>query len=100
MGSPTDSNPTFSRETGGDHGSTQDVPSIAGPQIEKLNYGVSCVELDYGTITARNQLIKNVINPLMDMIDAYLKPDHIVDSKTKYKVALVVTSTREIDTVQ
>jgi hypothetical protein len=76
------------------------VTEIQGPEVDKKNYAVECVELDYGTITARNQLIKNVINPLMDIIDAYLKPDHIIDSKTKYKVALVVTSTREIDTVQ
>jgi hypothetical protein len=71
-----------------------------GPQIETLNYGVSCIDLDYGTMSARNQLIKNAIHPLLDMIDAYLKPDHVVDSKTKYKLAIVVTSTREIDTVQ
>jgi hypothetical protein len=76
------------------------VTEVQGPEVERKNYGVECTDLDFGSITARNQLIKNVINPLMDMIDAYLKPDHIVDSKTKYKVALVVTSTREIDTVQ
>jgi hypothetical protein len=76
------------------------MTEVQGPQIEKQNYAVECVDLDYGIITARNQLIKQVINPLMDMIDAYLKPDHVIDSKTKYKVSLVVSSTREIDTVQ
>jgi len=76
------------------------MTEIQGPEVDKKNYAVECVDLDYGILCARNQLIKNVINPLMDMIDAYLKPDHVIDSKTKYKVALVVTSTREIDTVQ
>jgi len=70
-----------------------------GPQHEKLNYGVEAVGIDYGLICARNQLIKNVINPLLDKIDIVLKPDHVIDSKTQYKVAIVITSTREIDTV-
>ncbi len=71
-----------------------------GPSIEKLNYAVECKEIDYGLLTARNQLIKRIINPLMDMIDETLKPDHVVDSKTSYTLSLVVTSTREIDTLQ
>jgi hypothetical protein len=71
-----------------------------GPSIEKLNYAVECKEIDYGLLTARNQLIKRIINPLMDMIDETLKPDHVVGSKTSYTLSLVVTSTREIDTVQ
>jgi hypothetical protein len=76
------------------------MTSIEGPSIEKLNYAVECKDLDYGLICARNQLIKRVINPLMDMIDNTLKPDHVIDSKTVYTLSLVVTSTREIDTVQ
>jgi hypothetical protein len=71
-----------------------------GPSVEKLNYAVECKDIDFGLLSARNQLIKKVINPLMDMIDTTLKPDHVIDSKTVYTVSLVVTSTREIDTVQ
>ena len=71
-----------------------------GPETERQNYAVECKDIDYGLITARNQLIKKVINPLMDMIDAKLKADHVVDSKTVYTVSLVVTSTRDVDTVQ
>jgi len=74
--------------------------SPQGPLIEKLNYAVECKDLDYGIITARNQLIKQVFHPLMDMIEQTLKPDHVVDSKTKYTLSLVITSTRDIDTVQ
>ena len=72
----------------------------AGPETERQNYAVECKDIDYGLFTARNQLIKKVINPLMDMIDAKLKADHVVDSKTVYTVSLVVTSTRDVDTVQ
>ena len=31
---------------------------------EKLNYGVECKDIDFGLLTARNQLIKRVISPL------------------------------------
>lgn len=71
-----------------------------GPETMRLNYAVECKDLDFGLLCARNQLIKRVINPLMDMIDAKLKYDHVVDSKTVYTVSLVVTSTRDVDTVQ
>jgi hypothetical protein len=76
------------------------TPLPKGPETEKRNYAVECKDLDYGLITAPNQLVKRVINPLMDMIYAKLKPDHIVDSRTVYTLSLVVTSTSEIDTVQ
>ena len=79
---------------------TQADECVFGPQVETLNYGVECTGCDYGLITARNQLISRVINPLIDTIMETLKPDHIVDSGTTYKVAVVITSTREIDTVQ
>jgi hypothetical protein len=79
---------------------TQPITVPLGPAVEKLNYAVECKDLDYGIVTAPNQLIKRVINPLMDMIYQTLKPDHVVDSKTKYTLSLVITSTRDIDTVQ
>ncbi len=71
-----------------------------GPSVERLNYAVECTDIDFGLLSARNQLIKKVINPLMDLIDERLKPDRVIDSHTVYKLSLVVTSTREIDTVQ
>lgn len=76
------------------------MTDVQGPLTEKQNYAVECKDLDYGIITARNQLIKQVFHPLMDMIEQTLKPDHVVDSRTKYTLSLVVTSTRDIDTVQ
>jgi uncharacterized lipoprotein YajG len=67
-------------------------------QIEKLNYGAECIDLDFGIMNARNQLISKVINPLLDMILAKIKADRVVGAE--YKVSIVVTSTRDIDTVQ
>lgn len=72
----------------------------AGPAVETLNYGVSCKGVDFGMLTARNQLISKVINPLLDQILVPLKQDHVIDSETKYVVNVVVTATRDIDTVQ
>ena len=63
---------------------------------EKLNYGVECKDIDFGLLTARNQLIKRVISPLLDMIDPQVKADHVIDSETVYTVSVIVTSTREI----
>jgi hypothetical protein len=77
---------------------------IAGPEVEKLNYAAECLGLDFGLINARNQLIKQVCNPLLDMIINSIKEDRALrsgtDSETKYKVAIVISSTRDIDTVQ
>ena len=79
-------------------------PQVKGPEVEKLNYACECVNLDFGIINARNLLISKVCNPLLDMIVASIKQDRALrqgtDSETKYKVAIVVTSTRDIDTVQ
>lgn len=69
-------------------------------QIEKLNYGAECIDLDFGIMNARNQLISKVINPLLDMILAKIKADRVVGAEAEYKVSIVVTSTRDIDTVQ
>ena len=76
----------------------------AGPQVEKLNYAVECKDIDFGMLNARNQLISKVVNPSLDMILAGVKQDRALrqgtDSETEYKVSIVVTSTRDIDTVQ
>lgn len=75
-----------------------------GPEVERLNYGVECTGIDFGMMNARNQLISKVVNPLIDKILASLKADRALrqgtDSETKYKVSIVVTSERDIDTVQ
>jgi len=82
------------------------LPDLApiGPQTEKLNYAVECKDIDFGLLNARNQLISKVCNPLIDMIMASVKQDRALrqgtDSETKYTVSIVVTSTRQIDTVQ
>jgi hypothetical protein len=76
----------------------------AGPQVEKLNYGVQAVKVDFGMLNARNQLISKTINPLLDMIMAPLKEDRALRGGTgsgqRYTIAIVVTAERDIDTVQ
>jgi uncharacterized lipoprotein YajG len=75
-----------------------------GPETEKLNYGVECKGIDFGLLNARNQLISRVVNPLIDKIMNAVKKDremrHGTDSQTKYTISVIVTSTRDIDTVQ
>jgi hypothetical protein len=77
---------------------------IAGPQVERLNYGVKCKNIDFGLLNARNQLIKNVVNPLLDKIMVPLKSDRGLqghtDQRVKYCVSVVVTATVELETVQ
>jgi uncharacterized lipoprotein YajG len=74
------------------------------PEVEKLNYAVQAVRIDFGTLNARNQLIKTTVNPLLDMIMDPLKQDRALrggtDSKQRYTVSIVVTAERDIDTVQ
>jgi uncharacterized lipoprotein YajG len=74
-----------------------------GPQVEKLNYAVECKDLDFGILNARNQLISKVVNPLLDMILNSVKEDRALrqgtDSETEYKVSIVVTSERQLETV-
>jgi uncharacterized lipoprotein YajG len=86
----------------GEHTVTSLQPD--GPKTEKLNYAVECKDIDFGLLNARNQLISKVVNPLIDMIMASLKKDRALrqstDSETKYTVSVVVTSNRELETVQ
>jgi hypothetical protein len=79
-------------------------PNIAGPESQRLNYGVECKSVDFGMLNARNQLIKNVVNPLIDKIMVPLKADRFLygdtDKGIKYTVSVIVTAIRDIDTVQ
>jgi hypothetical protein len=80
------------------------MQEVVGPQEEKLNYGVECKNVDFGMLNARNQLVSKILNPLMDKIMTPLKHDRALngdtDQKVKYCVSVIVTATREIETVQ
>ena len=77
---------------------------VSGPQLEKLNYGVECKNVDFGMLNARNQLISRIVNPLLDKIMTPLKNDRALNGDTgkqvKYCVSVIVTATRELETVQ
>jgi hypothetical protein len=68
--------------------------------IEKLNYGVSCHNVDFRTLKARNQFISKVVGPLMDMILAKLEEDRREGAGTRYSVSLVVVSETDIERIQ
>jgi hypothetical protein len=74
--------------------------SPAPAAIEKLNYGASCVNVDFRTLKARNQFISKVAGPLMDMILAKLEEDRREGAGTRYSVNLVVVSETDIDSIQ
>jgi hypothetical protein len=78
------------------------VSSVEGPQVERLNYGVSCKGVNYRTLKSRNQLIKNVVNPLIDMIMQSVERDggEKEGRNQRFTVNIVVTAECDIDTVQ
>jgi len=68
--------------------------------VEKLNYGVSCKNVDFRTLKARNQFISRVIGPLMDKIMVVLEQDRHEGAGTRYTVNLVVVAETDIDSIQ
>ena len=65
--------------------------------VEILKYALQCHGADYGAITARNQFVKLIINPLMDSVMESLKLDHVIGSETRYTVKLIIESERAIE---
>jgi hypothetical protein len=78
------------------------VSGSEGPQVERLTYGVSCKGVQYRTLSSRNQLIRTVVNPLIDMIMRSIEKDggEIHGVTQRFTVNIVVTQERDIDTVQ
>ena len=78
------------------------VQPAEGPQVERLNYGVSCKDIQYRTLKSRNQLIKTVVNPLLDMILACIERDggEVQGCRQRFIVNVVMTQERDLDTVQ
>lgn len=79
------------------------VSHTEGPQVERLNYGTSCKGIDFGLLNARNQLIKTVVNPLLDMILKSVMADRALRGgsglKQRFVVNVVVTAERDADGV-
>ena len=70
----------------------------AGPL--RLNYGVACKAVDFGMLTARNQLISKVINPLLDMAIGQVKQDRAQNIGTGLRYTVNVVISAEYETVQ
>jgi uncharacterized membrane protein YebE (DUF533 family) len=67
-----------------------------GDGIERKRMGVEAGTVDFGHLTARNRLIKEVVAPAVDALLAAAKSDHVIDSKTTYTIQILITSEREI----
>ena len=52
------------------------------------NWLVTASTFDYGLLTARNQLIKNVIAPMLDQMMPSVKAEHVVDARETYTLRL------------
>lgn len=63
---------------------------------ESKKYGVKCDGLDFGLLNARNQLIRQAINPALDTLLATPIFEHVVDSETRYSLQILLVSEREI----
>lgn len=73
---------------------------VNGTHTEVKKYAMSCEGFDFGILTARNQLVQRVINPLLDTVELELKHDHIVGSETRYTLKILIESERPLETVQ
>ncbi len=78
------------------------VSGAEGPQVERLNYGLSCKGVNYRTLKARNQLVKTVVGPLLDMIVLAVDRDggERQGCNQRFTVNVVVTAECDVDTVQ
>lgn len=52
---------------------------------------------DFGTLLARNQLIKNVINPTLDSLFVDPIAYHVTDSRTRYTMKILLVAERHVD---
>ena len=64
--------------------------------IKTDKWAIDGQTFDFGTLLARNQLIKNVINPILD--DLFVDPIayHVTDSRTRYRLKILLVSEREL----
>ncbi len=65
--------------------------------VDVKKSGVDCGSFDFGTLTARNQLISKILNPALDMLVSQAKAEHVVGSETKYTLKLFMVSETEMD---
>jgi hypothetical protein len=66
-------------------------------KVDKKSYAAQAGPITFGTLTARNQLVRQAINPLLDALVPQAKHDHVVDSETRYTVKILLIAERDID---
>ena len=63
--------------------------------LESKAYAIVVTGFDYGLLNARNQLIKNLINPALDTLLVEPVHDHITGSETVYTMTIHLKSERD-----
>ena len=77
------------------------MDNSADPEsYETQNWLVTATTFDYGLLTARNQLVKNVIGPMLDQLMPSVKSEHVIDSGEKYTLKIFLERVREVRSVQ
>ena len=61
------------------------------------NWLVTATTFDYGLLTARNQFVKNVINPMLDQMMPTVKQEHVVDAKERYTLRIYLERVYDLD---
>lgn len=68
-------------------------------KIDKKSYAAQAGPIDFGAITARNQLVRQAINPILDAIVPQAKHDHRVGAQTRYTVKILLIAETDIDQI-
>jgi hypothetical protein len=66
-------------------------------QIDKKSYAASAGPVDFGTLTARNQLVRMAVGPILDALIPQVKHDHRVGAETRYTVKVLIVAETDID---
>lgn len=61
------------------------------------NWLVTASTFDYGLLVGRNQLVKQVISPMLDQMMPSIKSEHIVDAKEKYTLRIYLERVYDLD---
>lgn len=63
----------------------------------KKSYAASAGPIDFGTLTARNQLVRMAINPILDALVPQAKYDHRVGAETRFTVKILIVAEDDLD---
>lgn len=66
-------------------------------KIDKKSYAAQAGPIDFGTLTARNQIVRMAIGPILDALVPQAKHDHRVGAETRYTVKILLIAETDID---